>query len=106
MFVLNEQEGWFALEGIDMSGISAVGLMAGWQSPPKIGIDFEVRVGSPDGELIGTGSMKTPQTGQGTMVSVPIKTKTTGKKNLYLLYKKEATSDDAGIIALTNAMFN
>ncbi len=106
ILVLGENEGWFALKGVDLNGVSSVSLLAGWQAPPAVGFDFELRLGAPGGELAGKGSINTPLSGEGTMVSIPLQKSHSGKKDLYLHYKKQPGSSEAVIIGLMSATFN
>jgi hypothetical protein len=106
MLILAETEGWFALEDIDLTGVSTINLMAGWQEPPAVGFDFEVRLDAPDGELAGSGSMNPPLNGQNTVVNIPLQAEFSGKKNLYVHYKKQQASEEPVMVALMNATFN
>ncbi len=54
-------EGWLALEQIDLKGIGSVLVAAGWQTPPDYGFDLELRLDTPDGPVIGSGSIVAPQ---------------------------------------------
>lgn len=55
--VLPREEGWFALDSIDLTGVGAVNMMAGWQDPPQYGYDFEIRLDGPEGNIIGKGAL-------------------------------------------------
>ena len=33
-------EGWFGVDSIDLTGIKAINVFAGWQQPPSYGFDF------------------------------------------------------------------
>ena len=89
MLLLPDGEGWFALENIDLNGVSSAMVTAGWQEAPKTGIDMEVRLNAPDGELLGQGSMDAPDTGQpGGAVAIPLKKSLEAKaEELYFVYK-------------------
>jgi len=106
MLILAETDGWFALEDMDLTGVSTINLMAGWQDPPAVGFDFEVRLDAPDGELAGSGSMNPPLNGQNTLVNIPLQAEFSGKKNLYVHYKKQQASEEPVMVALMNATFN
>lgn len=54
------QPGWFEIEGIDLTGVAAVNLMAGWLTAPQVGIDFEVHLDSENGKLLGKASLLPP----------------------------------------------
>lgn len=106
ILILAESEGWFALEDIDLSGVTSVNLLAGWQAPPSVGTDFEVRLDSPEGTLAGTGSMNTPLSGQNTLVTIPLSGSFTGKKTVYVRYRKQQDSEEPVTFGLMNATFN
>ena len=106
LLVVAEQQGWFSMKDIDLTGVSSVNLGAGWQSPPAVGFDFEVRLGAPDGELAGKGSMNTPLDGRGTLIRIPLQKAYTGKKDLYIHFKQQSASDSAVILALRSVSFN
>ena len=53
-------EGWFAVDGIDLTGVKSINLFAGWQMPPDFGFDFEIKLDAPDGKTIGKGSLLPP----------------------------------------------
>lgn len=106
LLLLAENSGWFALDEIDLSGVSRIDLTMGWQAPPKTGCDFEVRLGSPEGEVIGNASIQPPFQGQGTMASLPLKGEYNGKQKLYIRFQKHEGADSSAIVALMNATFN
>ncbi len=105
LLLLNAKTGWFAMKDVDLTGIKMVNLVAGWQTPPAIGFDFEVRLDAVDGNVIGTGSLNTPQTGQNSAIQI-LFAKTSGKHTLYISYKKQGTTEESVTIALMNATFN
>jgi hypothetical protein len=47
------QPGWFALEGIDLTGVGSLNFMMGFLAAPKIGVDFEVHLDAENGKLLG-----------------------------------------------------
>ncbi len=98
-------EGWFALDNIDLTGIKSVTVMAGWQDPPKVGFDFEIRLDAPDGKSIGKGSLLPPskkgQQGGAALIQLePVKDG--GMHVLYIVSKPKnpAETATAGIAAL------
>jgi len=60
IMVLPKTQGWFAVDSIDLTGVSSVMMMVGFQDPPKYGYDFELKLDAPDGKSIGTGSLVSP----------------------------------------------
>ena len=108
LFLLPPVDSWFAIEQIDLNGVSGAGLMIGWQEPPQSSLKFEMRLGSPEGELIGTGSMPKPVPGQeGGMVVIRLKKKYDLKdQNVYFVYKPDLESDRGkSPVALMNLSF-
>ncbi len=61
VMILPKNQGWFAVDNIDLTGVASVTMTAGWQAPPQYGFDFELRADAPDGKLLGTGSLTPPQ---------------------------------------------
>lgn len=106
--LLNAAEGSLKLEGYDLTGVQMLLLTAGWQNPPAAGCDFELRLGSPDGELAGSGQLNTPiPDGPGTGIPVVFSKVLQGKQTLYLTYKRQAApeGEGPGMIALTGIQF-
>ena len=103
--LLNAAEGWLKIEDTDLTGVSRLMVMVGWQEPPSIGYTMELRAGAPDGEVLGTGQLNPAGLGgQGGAIMIPIK-KTDGvQPELYLTYKAEG--EGASPFALTQVQFN
>lgn len=105
LFLLAGAKGWFELEDIDLNGVKAAIIAAGWQEAPKVAYDFEVRSGAPDGHLIGKGRMNVPPSGApGGAAVVPLTAKVDGKTDLYITYAVEAGKEPAQV-ALVNTTF-
>lgn len=64
LLLVPKADGWFMLPNVDLTGVKSVNIMAVWQSAPNFGLDFEMRLGAPDGRLVGTGNMSVPKKGQ------------------------------------------
>ncbi len=99
--VLPTDEGWFAFDNIDLSGVHSLTLSAGWQAPPKASLNFEARLDAVDGKLLGKGSVppqkKGVQMGTG---QLPIEAVTDGKfHSIYILYKAQEVSQ-AGLMSV------
>lgn len=62
-------EGWFSIDHIDLTGISAAVLMVGYQKQPTYGYVFELHLDAADGKLLGTSEMK-PSAKTGTQVNL------------------------------------
>lgn len=106
LFILQGTDGWLELESIDLSGVKAAVVTAGWQEAPKVAYDFEVRTGTPDGEIIGKGRMAAPPAGApGGAAVIPLTGKVDGKTNIYVAYAVEEGKEPAQV-ALVNVTFN
>lgn len=109
LLVIPAEEGWFAMKNIDLTGVKSVMLMAGWQGLPTGGLQFELRSGAPDGELLGTGMMPKPVAGQqGGAVVIPLQKQVNEKLDaIYFVHKPiEGQSRGPAPMALMNATFN
>ncbi len=83
--------------------------MAGWQDPPLTGLDFEMRVRSPEGKLVGTGRIPKPAAGQsGAVVPIRVSTPIDLKvSELYFVYQpKEGADRGTSPVALMNVRFD
>lgn len=103
--LLNDAEGWLKIENTDLTGVSTIMAIVGWQAPPTIPYTMELRTGSSDGQVIGSGTLDPASTGgQGGAIVIPIQ-KTDGiQSELYLTYKAEGA--ELGTFAITQVQFN
>ena len=109
LLMLPAEQGWFALENIDLKGVRSATLTAGWQEAPKAGFDFEMRLDAPDGQLLGKGSMPAPASGQpGGVVPIQFeKTMDVKADEVYFVYKPKQSADPVGTpVALMNVRFD
>jgi cytochrome c len=95
VMVLPAKDGWVAMDSVDLTGVRRFGLLCGYQTPPKESLDFQLRLDSPDGLLLGY--MQIPPsvlTGRGSGGSFDVRAVTDGAMHtLYILYTgKEAIS--------------
>ena len=60
VLILPAEQGWFALDSIDLTGVRSAQIILGWQQAPTVPLNFEVRMDSPDGKLLGKGRMRAP----------------------------------------------
>lgn len=97
LMVIPKQQGWFALDSIDLTGVSSTTLMLGWQLPPKYGFDFEVRLDAPDGKLLGKGSLTPPAGRQNNaMVNIKLEPATgAGYHTVYIVSKPADAKETA-----------
>ena len=104
--VISAQPGWFALEGIDLTGVGAINLMAGWLSAPQVGIDFEVRLDKEDGKSIGKASLLPPsdKKAQGGMIHINLSPVSDAVLHrIYILAKRR--EKETATVGLTNVQF-
>ena len=105
--MLPQTDGWFALDSIDLTDTRSVNVKAAWQTAPSSVIDLELRLDTPDGKLIGKGSMPLPKKDQKTgNINLPLETSTDGRfHKLYFVYKPKAGSG-AITTAISGIEFN
>jgi glucose/arabinose dehydrogenase/cytochrome c551/c552/type 1 glutamine amidotransferase len=109
LLIVPNEQGWFALENVDLTGVDSATLMAGWQEAPKTGLDFELHLNAPDGKLLGKGSMPAPAAGQpGGMVPIKLEQDVDVKADeVYFVYKpREGEERGASPVALMNVRFD
>jgi cytochrome c551/c552 len=101
LLIFPEKEGWFAIEGIDLTGVGAVALSIGWREAPKSPATFEVRLDAPGGKLLGSGKSSVPVKGQqGGQVTLPLSATGDGKMHtLYFIYRS-AEAVQGGVMGL------
>lgn len=106
LLVLQGPTGWFELDDIDLTGVSAIVLGAGWQEAPKVAYNFDVRLDSPDGEIIGKGTLAVQPAGaQGGAIVIPL-TKKPNEKNKLVITGAVEEGKTPAMVALVNATFN
>ena len=92
LMLFPQDEGWFVVDGIDLTDVRSVNAAVLWQNAPEIGIDLEARLDSPTGKLIGKGSMPVPAKKQpGGLIRLPVEAVTDGEfHKIYFIYKPRA----------------
>jgi hypothetical protein len=55
--VIPNEEAYFSIDSIDLSGIKAVEFLYAAQTAPSLGYTFEIRLDTQNGQLIGKGSL-------------------------------------------------
>jgi hypothetical protein len=58
LMVTPKGSGWFRLDSLDLTGITAAELLVGWQKAPEFGYIYELRLDKPDGQKIGEAVLK------------------------------------------------
>ncbi|MGB5554106.1 MAG: ThuA domain-containing protein [Flavobacteriaceae bacterium] len=113
LLVVPGEEGWFALENIDLKGVKAATLIIGFQEKPKSPVNFELRLDSPDGEVIGKSSTLQPLPAapggfQAGMIPIVFEKPMDNvkAKALYFVHKPDASQPARdGVLAVTNVNF-
>lgn len=84
-----EEEGWLAIDSIDLTNVGSVDILLGWQRAPSQSYDFEVRLDAPAGRILGKGRMQAAkQDGRTGLANVRLNSVTDGKlHSLYFIYK-------------------
>ena len=102
--IVPKTAGSFSVENIDLTGVTAAVLAAGWQKAPDFGFGFELRLDSPDGKKLGEGTTIDGIASKGRMGGIEIHMKlepvTDGKlHNLYIVSKplNEKESSQIGL---------
>lgn len=98
-------EGWFALDSIDLSGVRSISLVNGWQTPPKTGFSFEVRIDKPNGIVVGRGNLATPgKTQQFGILNIPVSgVADNNLHTVYFVYKAREPISGGVVSAQFNA---
>ncbi|WP_019668693.1 ThuA domain-containing protein [Eudoraea adriatica] len=108
LLIVPAEKGWFVLEDIDLTGIKKAHINASWRELPATGLDFEMRLNSPEGKLLGKGSMPKPKKGETrNAVSIQLDAETKAKaEEIYFVYlPKEGDEKGPGTVILRNVMF-
>ena len=103
--VVPNEEAYFSIDSIDLSGIKSLDFMYGAEKAPSRGYSLEVRLDKQDGQLLGKGTItsiadvKKTSPGKAAIKITPV---TDGKfHNVYVITKPNNTgSQQAGIITI------
>lgn len=84
-----QQQGWFTLDPIDLTDVSEILVKTYWEKEQPSAINLELRLGAPDGKLIGNGVMTvTEKDKQRGTIKLPVGAVSKGQLNkLYFIYK-------------------
>lgn len=106
LMIAPAEPGWFEIAGVDLTGVASVNLTAGWLAAPQIGFDFEVRLDSENGKLLGKASLMPPadKKAKGTLVSIKLDTVSDGAlHNVVIVSKRKA--GEKGMVAFMALQF-
>ncbi|HKZ67239.1 MAG TPA: PKD domain-containing protein, partial [Chitinophagaceae bacterium] len=90
--IIPQQEGWFAMDSIDLTNVGSVTANIGWQNIIPAEFELEARLDAPDGKLLGKGKMTIPKKDEKKgIVRIPLEAITDSKLHkLYFIYKPQA----------------
>ncbi|MDT0551668.1 ThuA domain-containing protein [Urechidicola vernalis] len=91
LLILPGDKGWFKINNLDLSDVKTASILMRWQGEFPMGASFEAHLDTPDGELLGKGSMKKPVSGQ-EMASIQLKlmtSKSISNRKVYFTYTSE-----------------
>lgn len=108
IMIFPKTEGWFAVDGIDLTGVNSVTMIAGWQDPPKYGFDFELRLDAPDGKALGKASLTPPANKKQQFAPVTLKLQpvTDGQFHTIYIVCKPKDPNEAVTGGITTLQFN
>jgi glucose/arabinose dehydrogenase/cytochrome c551/c552 len=97
--VVPADEGWFALDSIDLTNVRFADITLGWMQAPTQSFDFEIRLDAPAGKLLGKGRMPSPKKNQRSGIArVRINPVTDSKfHTLYFIYKPGAAKPETPV---------
>ncbi|MCL4123834.1 UNVERIFIED_CONTAM: hypothetical protein GTU68_048826 [Idotea baltica] len=108
--IVPREAGWFAIADIDLSGVSAMSVTAGWRDTPKVGMKLEARLNGPEGEVIGTGTMTRPKAGsRGGEIKIKLKKAYNVQADkIYFLYNPSGNEilEEGSFIGLSAVSFS
>jgi len=89
--IVPQQEGWFALDSIDLTNVGSVTANTAWQNITPAEFELEARLDSPDGKLLGKGKMTIPKKDEKKgIIKIPLEGITDSNfHKLYFIYKPQ-----------------
>jgi len=101
-------EGWFALDSIDLTGVGSANLTVGWQTPPLAGFDYEIRLDTETGKVIGTGSLQpgTDKKAQFGVAHIAMQDVTDGQLHTIYVYYKPKNPGETAVTGVALVQFN
>jgi cytochrome c len=106
LLMVPEETGSFSINGIDLTGVSLITINGGSQEELSSGYQFELRLGSPDGDLVGDGILDASsiQPGEGFIsyvLSIDIDPVTDGELHDLYFVSRPVNPDDVSMLLLT-----
>lgn len=104
--VLSGAKGWLELDAIELTDVSSIVLKTKYQQMPKVPYNFEVRLGSPNGEIIGSGTLDGKSSGNGTITTEMRLTKKVSGKQKLVITGTVSEGKTPTLLGLLNITFN
>ena len=105
-FVAPKDSAWFAIKDIDLTNVSRAMVQAGFRVEPLYGLTLEVRLDSPTGMLIGSGSFKKSKEERQGLIPINLKGVTDGKfHTLYFVSRPDKAAEAPSGITLRSILF-
>jgi cytochrome c551/c552 len=106
LMITPAQPGWFALEGIDLTGVTSLNLTMGFLAAPQIGIDFEVHLDSENGKLLGKATFLPVGGKKVNFAILPIKINATSDGALHTIYfTSKRKEKETATVAVSTVQF-
>ncbi len=90
--IVPQEEGWFAMDSIDLTHVGSVTAITAWQNSTPAEFELELRLDAPDGKLLGKGKLIIPKKDERKgFIKIPIEAITDSRfHKLYFIYKPVA----------------
>lgn len=112
LLVVPKDPGYFAMDGIDLTGLGSVMIPTASMGPVSDEVIFELRLDSPEGTKVGEGSYKQGPEAQGAegpvpgSVIIPLSASIDGEKHTIYVTTRTKNGGDVGTFVLAGAIFN
>ncbi len=111
ILILSKNDSWFAMDSVDLTGITHLSLSLGWQDVLTGNNVIEIHLDAPDGKKLGEFNLnsdkpaiKAPVTMKTTQFSIP--SVADGKLHTVYVVKKAAGDDKQQTVAITQLQFS
>lgn len=96
--IVPQQEGWFAMDSIDLAGVGTVTAITAWQNITPAEFELALHLDAPGGKLLGKGKLTIPGKNEKKgFIKIPIEAINDSKfHKLYFVYKPQAGKTVSG----------
>jgi cytochrome c551/c552 len=106
LMIAPAQPGWFALEGIDLTGVGSLNFMMGFLAAPKIGVEFEIHLDSETGKLLGKSTFLPAGNAKINFAMMPISISAITDSSLHNIYITSKRKDkETATVAVSSIQF-